>query len=103
LAVVIRSPPPRLALLALIPAAAVALWHSLFALRFAWNYWLHGMSACHAMLGSFPADEAGEWMDGNEALLTVLWMSLSVVFWIAVAIAHTRGRQVQHDGRDEGG
>lgn len=111
LAAVIVAPPRPTALVALIPAALVAFWHSLFAVRFAWNYWLHNMSACHAMLGEFPAGEAGEWMDGGEPLLTFLWLFLSLLFWVALAIplkaARTRfrmrGKQVQHDGSGPGG
>jgi hypothetical protein len=95
----------------LIPATPVALGHSLFAVRFAWHYWLDDMSACHAMLGEFPAGEAGEWMDGGEPLLTFLWLLLSLLFWIALALAlkaavadfRRRHKQVQHDGGGSGG
>ena len=111
LATAIASPPRPAALFALVPAAMIALWHSLFAGRFAWNYWLHDISACHAMLGEFPAGEAGEWMDGGEPLLTLLWLALSLLFWIALAIAsrpacaafRMRRKQVQHDGSGPAG
>ncbi|HEX9964592.1 MAG TPA: hypothetical protein VGB04_06370 [Allosphingosinicella sp.] len=91
-AVAVRPAPPT-ALAALVPAAAIAVWHSLFAGRFAWNYWLHEMSACHAMLGEFPLAEAGEWMDGGEPMLTALWLAIGLLFWTAFILVLRRGRQ----------
>jgi len=80
-------PPSRWAWVSLLPAAAVAMWHTLFAAYFMWGYWAKGMSACYAMKGGFTADKAGEWMDGGEPLLTALWASASAVFWMAIAAA----------------
>jgi hypothetical protein len=92
-AAVLVRPPPLIALAALVPAAAMALWHSLFALRFAWNYWFQDMSACHAMLGEFLPEQAGEWMDGGEPMLTVLWLMLGVLFWAAFFLVLKNGRR----------
>jgi hypothetical protein len=83
-------PPPRWTAPALLPAAAVAVRHSLFAARFAWGYAVRGMSACYALEGGFTPDRAGEWMDGGEPLLAALWIALSLVFWIAFALALRR-------------
>ena len=80
-------PPPRATLAALLPAAGLAAWHSVFAVRFAWGYFAQDMSACFAMQGGFSPEDAGEWMDGGETLLAWLWLSLSGVFWIAAAAA----------------
>ena len=77
-------PPWRWAWLALVPAAGIAVWHSLFAVRFALGYSAYGMSACYAMNGGFTPDQAGEWMDGGEPMFVVLWLALSAIFWIAV-------------------
>ena len=84
-AIAVRPPRPA-AIAAIVPAAAIALWHSLFAGRFAWNYWVHDMSACHALLGEFPPEEAGEWMDGGEPMLTALWLLLGLLFWTAFVL-----------------
>lgn len=81
----IAHAPPRWMYLGLVPAAAIAIWHTMFAAHFVWGYWADGMSACYAMKGGFTPDQAGEWMDGGEPLLTLLWASVSVIFWIAVA------------------
>lgn len=92
IAAILVRPPRAAALAALVPAAAIALWHSLFAVRFAWNYWNHDMSACHALLGRFPPEEAGEWMDGGEPLLTILWLLLGLLFWAAFLLVLRNGR-----------
>jgi hypothetical protein len=68
----------------------------MFAARFMWGYWADGMSACYAMKGGFTPDQAGEWMDGGEPLLTLLWASLGAVFWIATAAAHRQSRASNH-------
>lgn len=86
-------PPSRWTFLSILPAAAIALWHSVFAIRFAWGYFANNMSACYAMKGGFTSDEAGEWMDGGEPMLIVLWVAVSVVFWIAVATGIRRSFQ----------
>jgi hypothetical protein len=87
LAAFLVRPPTLPALVALIPAGAIAAWHSLFAMRFAWGYWARDMSACYALAGGFTRDEAGEWMDGGEPMLTLLWIGLSLLFWASAAIA----------------
>ena len=87
LAFFLGRPPTLPALLSLIPAVAIAVWHSLFAMRFAWGYWARDVSACYAMTGGFTPDEAGEWMDGGEPLLTLLWAGLSLLCWGSAAIA----------------
>lgn len=96
-AILVRRP-PLAALGALVPATAIALWHSLFAVRFAWNYWIHDMSACHALLGRFPPEEAGEWMDGGEPLLTILWLLLGLLFWAAILLILRGGRRGPSEG-----
>lgn len=88
-------PPRGAACLALLPAAGLAARHSLFAARFAWNYWRHDFSACHALSGAFPAGEAGEWMDGGEPMLTALWLGLSLLFWTGVAAGLRRSRALR--------
>lgn len=85
----LANPPPRWAYLALIPSGAIGVWHSIFAAHFLWGYWFRGMSACEAMNGGltagfFTQDLAGESMDGGEPLLTALWATVSIVFWMAV-------------------
>ena len=74
-------------MIALLPAAAVALWHSVFALRFVWGYLLHNISACDALVGDFALQREGYEMDGGEAMLALLWFSLSSIFWIAITLA----------------
>lgn len=86
-------PPSRWAFLGLLPAVVIALWHSVFAVRFTWGYFANNMSACYAMKGGFTSDEAGEWMDGGEPLLIALWVAVSVIFWIAVAAGIRRSFQ----------
>jgi hypothetical protein len=80
-------PPRRRHLPALVPAALVAAWQSHFAVQFLIGYWFHGMSACFAMHGGSTPADAGEWMDGDEARLTVLWGVISLLFWLTVALA----------------
>jgi energy-coupling factor transporter transmembrane protein EcfT len=63
------------------PAAAIAHWHSWFAVTFAYGFWFRGMSACFALQGGFEAKNAGDWMDGGEPILVVLWCALVVIFW----------------------
>lgn len=87
----VTNAPRRWTLVALLPAAIIAVWHSIFAMQFAWGYWVQGMSACFAMNGHFTPEDAGEWMDGSEPLLTVLWLILSTLFWAAVALAFKFG------------
>ena len=85
-------PPRPIYFLALLPAAALAAWHSRFALRFAWGYWLGGVSACDAMAGRF-APGAGDFQpDGGEPWLTILWLLLSLLFWLSAAIGLFRAR-----------
>ncbi len=79
------QPRSRWVMVSLLPAAAIAIWHTLFAAQFMWGYWVNGMSACYAMKGGFTPDQAGEWMDGGEPLLTALWASASAAFWVAIA------------------
>jgi hypothetical protein len=97
----LRLARPRAAMaLALLPAMAVAAWHSAFAARFASGYYLHSMSACFAMNGGFtPADE-GEWMDGGEPLLVALWVGLSLLFWSATTASFLRARRQAEDRMD---
>jgi hypothetical protein len=92
----IGSPPPRAAFLSLLPAAAIAMWHSVFAVRFAWGYVAHDMSACYAMKGGFTPEEAGEWMDGREPMLIALWIAVSLIFWISVAAGIRCGAAMPH-------
>lgn len=87
LAALLARPASPAAAAALLPAAAVAVWHSLFAARFAWGYTMRGMSACYAMQGGFTAGKAGDWMDGGEPLLAALWVGLGLVFWAAAGVA----------------
>jgi len=75
------APPQRAAFVALAPAAAIALWHSWFAVTFTYGFWFHNVSACDAMQGGFTFEDAGDWMDGGEPLLTLLWSSLTLLFW----------------------
>lgn len=82
----------RLTFLALVPAMAIAAWHTWFALRFAAGYFLEGMSACYAIQGGFTPDESGEWMDGGEPLYILLWVGLSLLFWIGVSASFVRAR-----------
>lgn len=94
-------PPSRWANLCLIPAAGIAIWHSFFAAHFMWGYWAHGMSACYAIKGGFTPDEAGEWMDGGEPLLTLLWATASVTFWAATATGFRLSAQAPTSSADE--
>jgi hypothetical protein len=75
------APPSRAAFLALMPAAAIALWHTWFAVTFAYGFWFRGMSACFALQGGFEARNSGDWMDGGEPILVVLWCALALIFW----------------------
>jgi hypothetical protein len=85
--------PPRAAhFLALLPAAALAAWHSLFALRFAWHYRLSDVSACDALAGRFAPGEGDFPPDGGEPWLTCLWLLLSLLFWLAAAAGLARAR-----------
>jgi len=79
--------------IALLPAAAIALWHSVFALRFALGYLADKISACDALVGDFTAQSRGYEMDGSEAALAVLWLGLSSIFWIAIFLAWLQGRR----------
>lgn len=91
-ALLVAARPARAMFLALVPAMAVAAWHSWFALRFAAGYILDGMSACFAMNGGFTPADSGEWMDGGERLLIALWLGLSLLFWTGIAAAFLRRR-----------
>jgi hypothetical protein len=75
------APPRRTAFIVLLPAALIAVWQSWFAVSFAYGFWFRDMSACFAMRGGFRPQDAGEWMDGGEPLLTALWCSLVLIFW----------------------
>lgn len=81
------APPSRAAFLALLPAAAIACWHTWFALTFTIGFWFRGMSACYALYGGFEPEDAGEWMDGGEPLLSILWCVLALIFWSGVIAA----------------
>lgn len=87
LAALLSRPASTAAAAALLPAAFLAVLHSLFAVRFAWGYAARGMSACYALQGGFTADKAGDWMDGGEPLLAALWIALSLLFWAAAGVA----------------
>jgi CDP-diglyceride synthetase len=82
----------RIEFLALVPAIAIAAWHTWFAIRFAAGYLLEGMSACFAIEGGFTPDDAGEWMDGGERLYVALWLGLSLLFWVGVVTSFVRAR-----------
>ncbi|HEY0012334.1 MAG TPA: hypothetical protein VGB79_05720 [Allosphingosinicella sp.] len=89
----LAAQPPRPAhVAALLPAAALAAWHSLFALRFAWHYWRSGVSACDALAGRFAPAEGDFPPDGGEPWLTCLWLLLSLLFWLSAAAGLARGR-----------
>lgn len=75
------SPPSRAAFVALLPTAAIALWHSWFAVIFAYGFWVHGASACDAMQGTIKPVHPGDLMDGGEPLLVGLWCALALIFW----------------------
>jgi hypothetical protein len=79
------APLPKLVYIFLIPAAYLAVMHSIFAIKFAWGFLIYDMSACFAMKGGFELSEAGEWMDGREPYFVVLWLVLSATFWIGLA------------------
>ena len=78
---------------ALLPAVAIALWHSVFALRFAWGYLVHDISACDALVGNFAPQSRGYEMDGSETALALLWCSLSGMFWIVMLLAWLQARR----------
>ena len=80
----IASEPKRPFLLALSPAALIAIWHSVFAVRFLIGYWFQDMSACSAMTENFSLENAGENMDGAEPYYTFLWLATSLAFWIGL-------------------
>lgn len=82
--------PPRSAYLALLPATVIAIWHSVFAVRFFGGYWLHDVSACYAIVGGFAPENAGQWMDGREPLFICLWLVLSALFWAGLVFAFRR-------------
>ena len=90
-ALFVAKPPRRWFHLAIIPSVAIAVWHSIFAVHFALGYWMEGMSACYALKGGFTSQDAGEWMDGREPLLTVLWLLVSSVFWVGINCGIFRG------------
>ena len=79
----IASEPKRIFLLALSPAALIAIWHSTFAVRFFIGYWFQNTSACSA-IDNFSLENAGENMDGSESYYTLLWLATSLVFWIGI-------------------
>ena len=76
--------------IALTPAVAVALWHTVFALRFAWGYFVYGISACDALDGNFAPQHVGYAVDGGEAFMAVLWLALSGTFWARMRRASRR-------------
>jgi len=78
------SAPKRIFLLAFVPAALIAIWHSVFAVRFFAGYWFQGLSACSAMSRNFSLENAGQNMDGREPYYTLLWLAVSLVFWISL-------------------
>ena len=79
-------------IVALVPACIVALWHSVFAVRFAWGYFVNGISACDALTGDFAPNGHGYEMDEGEALFSVVWLSLSILFWVAIIVSSLRAR-----------
>jgi hypothetical protein len=79
------APLPKMTYISLVPAALLAISHSLFAIKFAWGFLNYDMSACFAMNGGFELSEAGEWMDGREIQFILLWLALSAIFWIGLA------------------
>lgn len=89
-AALVLMQPPRASYLALLPATIVAIWHTAFAIRFAWGFWLHDMSACYAMVGGFTPANAGQWMDGREPIFICLWLLLSLMYWIGLIFAFRR-------------
>jgi signal transduction histidine kinase len=91
-AALIASEPPRYTLLALAPSAMIAVWHSIFAVRFFAGYWFFDISACSAMAGAFSADNAGEWMDGDEPYYSILWLALSAAYWLCAFLTFKASR-----------
>jgi hypothetical protein len=88
----IASEPPRYALLALAPSAMIAVWHSIFAVRFFAGYWFFDISACSAMAGAFSVGNSGEWMDGDEPYYSILWLALSAAYWLGAFRAFRSSR-----------
>jgi hypothetical protein len=78
---------------AFLPAAAIALWHSVFALRFAWGYFVDKISACDAMLGDFLPQSMVYEKDGREVALAILWLGLSAIFWLVMLLAWLQARR----------
>ncbi|MEP7350345.1 MAG: hypothetical protein ABI668_10410 [Sphingorhabdus sp.] len=75
------SPLPRLVYLWLVPAALLAVSHTVFAVQFAVGYFTSGLSACSAMHGA----DMPYGLDGRERHFIMLWLTLSIIFWIGLA------------------
>jgi hypothetical protein len=68
----------------------VAVWHTVFAVRFAIGYLQRGIGQCDAFIGSF--DEAYFEAHGGEPILIGGWMTVSIVFWAGTLAMWSRSR-----------
>ena len=66
----------------LVPALLLSAWESWFAMNLAFGYFLYHRSACSTIVGNGYA-----MMDGDEAILSVLWLSMYLMLWLGAALA----------------
>jgi hypothetical protein len=88
--IAVRVRPPGASIVLLVPACVIAIWHSIFAVRFAIAWWVHNVPACGVMAGHFSRQADQFAVDGGENFLVILWLLLSLVFWVAFALCFFR-------------